>query len=144
VLQAVGRPGLGWDVGVRAVRTTSATSATTSERRTGLEDYVGWLGQNFDPSIGWRDLEWIRQAWKGPMIVKGVLDAGGTRGRGPLRRRRLVVSNHGGRQLDGAPSTASALPGIADAVGSELTVLADSGVRSGWTWFACWRSAPRG
>lgn len=92
---------------------------------------MGWLGANFDPTIQWRDLEWIRDAWEGPLIIKGVLEPDDARDAVRLGADGLVVSNHGGRQLDGALSTARALPSIAEAVGDDLTVLADGGVRSG-------------
>ena len=97
----------------------------------GLNDYIGWLGANFDPTISWADMEWIRDAWNGAIIIKGVLDPEDARDAVRFGADGLVVSNHGGRQLDGAMSTARALPAIADAVGDSLTVLADSGVRSG-------------
>jgi L-lactate dehydrogenase (cytochrome) len=98
---------------------------------TGLEDYITWLADNFDPSIGWKDLEWIRAFWKGPMIIKGILNPDDARDAARFGADGIVVSNHGGRQLDGALSSARALPAIADAVGDDLTVLADSGIRSG-------------
>ena len=96
-----------------------------------LEDYVGWLGKNFDPSIGWSDLEWIRDFWQGRMIIKGILDPEDARDAVRFGASGLIVSNHGGRQLDGVPSTAKALPTIVDAVGTDLTVLVDGGIRSG-------------
>jgi L-lactate dehydrogenase (cytochrome) len=98
---------------------------------TGLEDFFAWMRNNFDPSISWADLEFIRSEWKGPLIIKGILDPEDARQAVKLGADGIVVSNHGGRQLDGVPSTAAALPPIADAVGDELTVLADGGVRSG-------------
>ena len=97
----------------------------------GLGDYMGWLAANFDPAISWADLDWLRQAWDGPLIIKGILDPQDARSAVRLGADGIVVSNHGGRQLDGALSSARALPAIADAVAGELTVLADSGVRSG-------------
>jgi len=97
----------------------------------GMNDYIGWLGANFDPSIQWRDLEWIRDAWDGPLIIKGILEPDDARSAAALGAQGVVVSNHGGRQLDGVLSSARALPAIADAVGDRLTILADSGVRSG-------------
>jgi L-lactate dehydrogenase (cytochrome) len=100
-------------------------------RKVGLEDYIGWLAANMDPSIGWADLEWIRAFWKGPMIIKGVLDAEDARDAVRAGAQGVGVSNHGGRQLDGALSTARALPQIVEAVGDSLTIFADSGVRSG-------------
>ena len=92
---------------------------------------MGWLGANFDPSIAWKDLEWIRERWDGPLIIKGILDPDDARTAVSVGADGIVVSNHGGRQLDGALSTAAALPAIADAVRSEITILADSGIRSG-------------
>jgi L-lactate dehydrogenase (cytochrome) len=92
---------------------------------------MGFIGSNFDPSIGWSDLEWIRESWKGKLIIKGLLDPEDARDAVRLGADGIIVSNHGGRQLDGAIPTARALPRVAEAVGDELTILADSGVRSG-------------
>jgi L-lactate dehydrogenase (cytochrome) len=89
------------------------------------------MRQNFDPSITWKDLDFIRAEWTGPLIIKGILDSEDAKEAARLGADGIVISNHGGRQLDGAPSTARALPAIADAVGDRLTVLADGGVRSG-------------
>ena len=97
----------------------------------GLADYLGWIGRNFDPGIGWDDLAAIRSQWDGPLILKGILDPDDARRAADMGADGIVVSNHGGRQLDGVLSTARALPGIADAVGDRLTVLVDGGVRSG-------------
>jgi L-lactate dehydrogenase (cytochrome) len=94
-------------------------------------DYMGWLGANFDPTVRWQDLEWIRAEWKGPLIIKGLLDPEDARSAVELGADGIVVSNHGGRQLDGVLSSIRALPAIVDAVGDRVTVLADSGVRSG-------------
>ena len=99
--------------------------------RSGLEDYIGWLGANFDPSIAWKDLEWIREFWDGPMVIKGILDPEDARDAVKFGADGIVVSNHGGRQLDGVLSSARALPAIADAVKGELAILADSGIRTG-------------
>jgi L-lactate dehydrogenase (cytochrome) len=100
-------------------------------KASGLNDYMGWLGSNFDPSIAWKDLEWIRAGWDGPLIIKGILDPDDAREAAAIGADGIVVSNHGGRQLDGVLSSAAALPAIAEAVKGQLTVLADSGVRSG-------------
>src|SRR5690606_29180210 len=97
----------------------------------GLEDYIGWLGSNFDPSVTWKDLDWIRAKWNGPLIVKGILDPEDAVRAVELGADGIVVSNHGGRQFDGVRSTVRAVPGIADAVAGRLTVLADGGVRNG-------------
>jgi L-lactate dehydrogenase (cytochrome) len=91
----------------------------------------GRLGANFDPTVTWKDLEWIRATWKGPLIIKGIMDKEDAANAADLGADGIVVSNHGGRQLDGVISTVRALPRIVDAVGDRLTVLADGGVRSG-------------
>jgi len=97
----------------------------------GLEDYMGWIGANFDPSISWHDIEWVRDFWPGKIILKGILDPEDAKDAVQYGADGLVVSNHGGRQLDGVLSTARALPAIAGAVGSQITLLADGGIRSG-------------
>jgi L-lactate dehydrogenase (cytochrome) len=131
ILQALGKPGWAWDVGLLGRPHSLGNLARVLGARNGLSDYMGWLAANFDPAIGWADLDWLRQAWDGPLIIKGILNPQDARSAARLGANGIVVSNHGGRQLDGAISSARALPGIADAVGNELTVLADSGVRSG-------------
>ena len=98
---------------------------------TSFGDYMGWIGENFDPSIGWNDLDWVREFWPGKMLIKGVLDPHDAQEAARFGADGVVVSNHGGRQPDGALSTPRALPATADAVGDRLTVLVDSGVRSG-------------
>jgi L-lactate dehydrogenase (cytochrome) len=130
-LQAVTHPAWAWDVGVRGGPHTLGNVAPVLAGHTGLEDFMGWLGANFDPTISWKDLDWIRDAWKGPLVLKGLLDPDDARAAVDFGADGIVVSNHGGRQLDGAPSTTRALPAIVDAVGDDLTVLVDSGVRSG-------------
>ena len=97
----------------------------------GLEDFFGWIRGNFDATIGWKDLDWIRSRWGGPLVIKGILDPDDAREAVAQGADGIVVSNHGGRQLDGVLSTARALPPIVEAVGDRLTVLADGGVRSG-------------
>ncbi len=93
-----------------------------------LKDFLRWSGQNFDPSVSWKDLEFLRAHWPGPMVIKGILDVEDARIAADIGAEGVVVSNHGGRQLDGALRTAQALPAIAAAVGDRLTVLADGGV----------------
>lgn len=131
MLQAFTHPAWAWDVGLMGRPHSLGNVAPVLGAKSGLEDFMGWLGANFDPSIQWRDLEWIREFWQGPLIIKGVLDPEDARAAQSLGADGLVVSNHGGRQLDGVMSTARALPAIADAVGDTITVLADSGIRSG-------------
>lgn len=131
IVQAMFKPSWAWDVGVMGRPHTLGNVAPVLGENSGLEDFMGWLGANFDPSIQWKDLEWIRDLWKGPLIIKGVLDPEDAKAAADIGADGVVVSNHGGRQLDGVLSSARALPAIADAVGDRLTVLADSGVRSG-------------
>jgi len=106
-------------------------AAPVLKGKTGIEGFFAWMRNNFDPSINWRDLDFIRSEWKGPLVIKGLLDPEDAREAAELGADGIVVSNHGGRQLDGVLSTARALPAIAEAVGDRLTVLADGGVRSG-------------
>jgi len=129
--QAVTHPSWAWDVGLSGRPHDLGNISAYLGKPTGLEDYIGWLGSNFDPSISWSDLEWIRDFWQGPMVIKGILDAEDARDAVRFGADGIVVSNHGGRQLDGVLSSARALPTIADAVKGDITILADSGVRSG-------------
>lgn len=129
--QAALHPRWAWDVGIRGRPHDLGNISQYRGTPTHLADYIGWLGANFDPSISWKDLEWIRDFWTGPMIVKGILDPSDARDAAKFGADGIVVSNHGGRQLDGVLSTAHALPAIADAIKGELTILADSGVRNG-------------
>ena len=129
--QALVRPRWAWDVGVRGRPHALGNLSAVLKGKTGLEDFFGWLGANFDPSVTWDDLGWIREIWKGPMIIKGIMDPADALQAVKLGVEGVVVSNHGGRQLDGVVSTARALPAIVDAAGGRLTVLADGGVRSG-------------
>jgi L-lactate dehydrogenase (cytochrome) len=92
---------------------------------------MGWVSQNFDSSVTWKDVEWVRSQWNGPLVIKGVLDPDDARAAADSGADGIVVSNHGGRQLDGALSSARALPSVAEAVGGKLAILADGGVRSG-------------
>jgi L-lactate dehydrogenase (cytochrome) len=131
ILQTIGKPGWAWDVGLHGRPHRLGNLEPVLGKASGLNDYMGWLGSNFDPSIAWKDLDWIRASWKGPLIIKGILDPEDARAAADIGADGIVVSNHGGRQLDGVLSSARALPAIADAVGDRLTVLADSGVRSG-------------
>jgi L-lactate dehydrogenase (cytochrome) len=90
-----------------------------------------WIQDQFDPALSWKDVEWIKNIWPGKLVIKGILDPDDARMAVKLGADALVVSNHGGRQLDGAPSSISALPRVADAVGSDLEVMFDGGIRTG-------------
>ncbi|EJF75397.1 FMN-dependent L-lactate dehydrogenase LldD [Bartonella alsatica] len=131
ILQAFTHPHWAWNVGVMGRPHDLGNVSTYLQKKIALDDYVGWLGANFDPSIGWRDLQWIRDFWKGKMILKGILDPEDAREAVQFGADGIVVSNHGGRQLDGVLSTARALPAIAETVKGDLIILTDSGVRSG-------------
>lgn len=131
VLQAMTHPRWAWDVGLFGRPHLLGNLLPVLGKNSGLNDYMGWLGTNFDPTIQWRDLDWIRELWDGPLIIKGILDPEDAREAARIGADGIVVSNHGGRQLDGVLSSARALPAIADAVGDDLTVLVDGGVRSG-------------
>lgn len=129
--QAMSRPAWAWDVGVRGRPHSLGNVASVLGKKSGLEDFFAWMRNNFDPSVNWQDLDFIRTQWDGPLIIKGILDPEDAKEAVRLGADGIVVSNHGGRQLDGVSSTARALPRIADAVGDDLTILADGGVRSG-------------
>jgi L-lactate dehydrogenase (cytochrome) len=95
------------------------------------QDFQHWVSSQFDPSVTWRDLEWLRSLWGGNIVVKGILDAEDAREAVANGVDAIIVSNHGGRQLDDVRSTARALPAIAGAVGEQIEILMDGGVRSG-------------
>ena len=96
-----------------------------------VTDFLSWIAKNFDRSVTWADLEFVRQNWDGPIVIKGVLDPDDASDTVKAGAQGLIVSNHGGRQLDGVKSSISALPRIVDAVGGDLDVFMDGGVRSG-------------
>ncbi|GFZ79752.1 L-lactate dehydrogenase [Sphingobium fuliginis] len=129
--QAARHPRWAWDVGLLGRPHQLGNIAPVLGKKTGLEDFLAWMRANFDPSVSWRDLDFIREIWDGPFIIKGILDREDAKMAARVGADGIVVSNHGGRQLDGVPSTARALPPIAEAVGDRMTVLVDGGVRSG-------------
>jgi L-lactate dehydrogenase (cytochrome) len=90
-----------------------------------------WISGQFDPALSWKDVEWIRSLWPGTLVLKGLIDVEDARRAAKTGAAAIVVSNHGGRQLDGAVSSISALPAIVDAVGSEIEIMFDGGIRSG-------------
>lgn len=130
-LQSVMHPQWAWDVGLHGRPHDLGNISKYLGKPTGLEDYIGWLGNNFDPSISWKDLEWIREYWDGPMVIKGILDPEDAKDAVRFGADGIVVSNHGGRQLDGVLSSAQALPPITDAVKGDIKILVDSGIRNG-------------
>ena len=96
-----------------------------------LPEFKAWVDAQFDASVTWRDLDFVREHWKGPLLIKGVMEVEDARAAAACGAQGVIVSNHGGRQLDGAPPTIEALPAIGDAVGNRIEVLMDSGVRGG-------------
>jgi L-lactate dehydrogenase (cytochrome) len=130
-LQVLQRPGWAWDVAVNGRPLTMGNLEPLLGSGAVLADLMGWVSRNFDASVTWKDVEWVKSQWGGPLVIKGILDPDDAREAASSGGDAIVVSNHGGRQLDGALSSARALPRIADAVGGRMHVLADGGVRSG-------------
>jgi L-lactate dehydrogenase (cytochrome) len=130
-LQVLRRPGWAWDVGVHGRPHTLGNLEPLLGSGAALEDLMGWVANNFDSSVTWKDVEWVRDQWKGPLVIKGILDPDDARQAAENGADGIVVSNHGGRQLDGVLSTTRALPPIAEAIAGRLPVLVDGGVRSG-------------
>jgi len=121
-----------WVSGVlRGKRRTFGNLAGRLENTDDITALSVWISSQFDTSLNWKDIDWIRSIWPGKLIIKGILDVEDAEEAAKMGAQALVVSNHGGRQLDGAPSSVHALPGIVDAVGSRLEVLFDGGVRTG-------------
>ena len=96
-----------------------------------MSSLSSWTAEQFDPGLNWGDVEWIKKRWGGKLIIKGILDEGDARLAADSGADALIVSNHGGRQLDGAISSIQALPGIVNAVGKDIEVWMDGGIRSG-------------
>jgi L-lactate dehydrogenase (cytochrome) len=103
-----------------------------------------WTKEQFDPKLDWNDVEWIKKRWGGKLILKGIMDVEDARLAADSGADAMIVSNHGGRQLDGAPSSIAALPAIADAVGSKIEVWMDGGIRSGQDVLKAWALGARG
>jgi L-lactate dehydrogenase (cytochrome) len=96
-----------------------------------MSSLSAWTSQQFDPTLNWNDVEWIKKRWGGKIVLKGIQDAEDARHAVNSGADALIVSNHGGRQLDGAPSSITALPGMVDAVGKDIEIWMDGGIRSG-------------
>jgi L-lactate dehydrogenase (cytochrome) len=95
------------------------------------QDFKDWVDAQFDPGVTWDDIAWVRKHWDGKLVIKGILDPEDARKAADAGADGVIVSNHGGRQLDSVPSAAVALPAIAEAIGGQVDVLADGGVRTG-------------
>jgi L-lactate dehydrogenase (cytochrome) len=120
-----------WDVWLHGRPHSLGSVAGALTQGQSVADFLTWIANNFDRSITWKDLDWIRAEWDGPLVIKGILDPSDARSAVQAGAQAVVVSNHGGRQLDGVRSAISALPLIADAVGDDLELYLDSGIRSG-------------
>lgn len=131
VLQSMVKPSWAWDVGICGRPHSLGNVAPVLGDNAGIDEFWTWMGQNFDASVTWKTLEIIREKWKGKLIIKGILDPEDALNAKALGADGVVVSNHGGRQLDGALSSIKALPPIANALQGDLEILLDSGVRSG-------------
>jgi L-lactate dehydrogenase (cytochrome) len=129
--QVAARPGWLWDVGVKGRPISLGNLDAIVGKRAPLADFQKWIGANFDASVGWKDVAWVRKLWDGPLVIKGILDPDDARAAADSGADAIVVSNHGGRQLDGVVSSARAVPKIAEALAGKLPILADGGVRSG-------------
>tara|TARA_R110000796_G_scaffold70045_7_gene159505 strand:+ start:12443 stop:13582 length:1140 start_codon:yes stop_codon:yes gene_type:complete len=131
MLQAITHPHWAISVGLGGRPHDLGNISAYRRQRTKLVDYMGWLAENFDPDISWKDLEWIRDFWPGNLIIKGILDPDDVEDAIRLGADGLVVSNHGGRQLDGVSSSIRVLSDIVGATDKRTKVLVDSGFRSG-------------
>src|SRR3954462_9365096 len=121
-----------WVSGVlRGKRRTFGNIAGHVKNTEDLARLSEWTASQFDTSLTWKDIDWIRSIWPGKLILKGILDVEDAELAAKTGAQAIVVSNHGGRQLDGAPSSIEVLPEIADAVGSQVEVMFDGGIRSG-------------
>jgi L-lactate dehydrogenase (cytochrome) len=129
--EIVTHPSWAIDVGIAGRPHSLGNVAALMGENAKLEDFLKMMQLNSDPSINWTDLDWIREHWSGPIILKGIFDLQDARRAAEAGVDAIVVSNHGGRQLDGVAASAEMLPIIAAEVGDRLTVLVDGGVRSG-------------
>lgn len=130
-LQAMARPGWSWDVGLRGRPLTIGHLEPVLGSGTTIAAFWSWISANFDPSVHWDDIARIRDKWRGKLIVKGILDAHDAGRALAYGADGVVVSNHGGRQLDGTNSTARILPAVIEAIDKRIPVLVDGGVRTG-------------
>ncbi|WP_430426204.1 L-lactate dehydrogenase [Phenylobacterium sp.] len=129
--EGITHPAWTWDLFVHGRPHTLGTVQDAVKEGRRVTDFLAWISRNFDRSVTWKDMDWVRENWDGPIVIKGVLDVEDARDAVKAGAQGLVVSNHGGRQLDGVKSSISALPRIADAVGGDLEVYMDGGIRSG-------------
>jgi len=130
ILDIASKPAWAWSV-LNGRRKTFGNLAGHVKGMDNVNSLAAWIATQFDPALSWKDVEWIKKIWPGKLILKGILDVEDAKTAVKMGADAIVVSNHGGRQLDGAPSSISALQAIAQAVGSDTEVLFDGGVRTG-------------
>jgi L-lactate dehydrogenase (cytochrome) len=130
ILDMASKPRWAWSM-LRAPSRSFGNLQGRIDNTDSLTTLAQWIANQFDPTLEWNDLEWIRELWPGKLIIKGILDPRDARIAASLGVDAIVVSNHGGRQLDGAPATIDVLPSIVQAVGDRMQVLFDSGIQSG-------------
>jgi len=130
VIDIATKPGWAWSI-LNGKRKTFGNLAGHVKGMDNINQLAQWTNHQFDPALNWKDVEWIKTIWPGKLILKGILDVEDARMAVKLGADAIVVSNHGGRQLDGAPSSIAALPAIAEAVGNDIEVLFDGGIRTG-------------
>jgi len=143
-LQVLARPGWLADVAVQGKPLLFGNLAEQVPGARDLNAFKAWVDAQFDPSVTWKDIEWLRGHWKGRLLLKGILDVEDARSAVAVGADGIVVSNHGGRQLDAVASSVSKLPAIARAVGGQTEVLVDGGVRSGVDLFKALALGARG
>ncbi len=131
LIDILSHPVWAWDVGVMGRPHTIGNMAPAMPNGAGLRKFQAWVARNFDPSVTYKDIAWLREQWKGKLVLKGITDPGDAARAAEEGMDGIVVSNHGGRQLDGALSSIAALPAVRDAVGGRMPILLDGGVRSG-------------
>ena len=130
IIDIATKPAWAWSI-LKGKRKTFGNLAGHVKGMDDVNSLAQWTNSQFDPALSWKDVEWIKSIWPGKLILKGILDVDDAKTAVRLGADAIVVSNHGGRQLDGAPSSISALPGVADVVGSDTEVLFDGGIRTG-------------
>ena len=130
IIDVATKPAWAWSI-FNARRKTFGNLAGHVEGMENVNSLAAWIEHQFDPALSWKDVEWIKNIWPDKLVLKGILDAEDARTAVKIGADAIVVSNHGGRQLDGAPSSISALPKIADAVGSDVELMFDGGIRTG-------------
>jgi L-lactate dehydrogenase (cytochrome) len=130
VIDIATKPRWAWSI-LRGKRKTFGNLDGHVKGMEGVNSLATWISRQFDPTMTWKDIEWIRSLWPGKIVLKGILDVEDAKIAASTGVSGIVVSNHGGRQLDGAPSSISQLPRVAEAVGDRLEVLFDGGIRTG-------------